>query len=493
MKTRQDKIRKPIRNYNEVPEYSWGGVAANMASGAAVGAIGGGGVLSLPGALIGGGAGLITGLFDHFKEKKEEKIANMQASRNSAAASLSAGGSTNNFLNQWVASYGGVTPNGTDVSLEKNEVTWDMGNDSMMKFNLPPHPNKSRIPLKPGTIVFSDNPKLRMPDGKLPAEAADEIKKQKAAFSKVLENRASTKLARKTAEQNIFNADKQLGKILAFQLEKTAALGEKNKTKSGNVEEASLGTIIKGAGKFLTSDAGQSLVSNLGALAPVGYNLFRSGQKAEVLNPAAFQNPMAYNALQTMTGRRPNVTPALQDVDTMTAGADANLRSTATGRGQYMTNRIALANQGMTSKAGIRSQGQNQYQQYLGELGQMQAGLGQRMADTNLMVSDLNARNQAAQRSFGAAAVGQLGQYTQVQQQMRNQAGRDKQLLSLYNSWMDNFKTGMRDPAAGPSRVATSMPSVAPALAGIQPFNGVINGGFDYTPDPAYEWQMQGR
>ena len=44
------------------------------------------------------------------------------------------------------------------------------------------------------------------------------------------------------------------------------------------------------------------------------------------------------------------------------------------------------------------------------------------------VANDLNAKNRAAARSFGTAAVSQLGQWSQVNRQMKNQAARDNMI-----------------------------------------------------------------
>jgi len=489
MKTRQDKLRKPRSQKEALPEASVGGILASTAIGAGTGAIGGGGVLSVPGAIIGGAVGLATGLWDHFKEKKAEKAqdkANLALAQQSSGVALSGQGSTNNYTDMWTAAYGGVVPGGNpNVELEKNEVT--MGPDGTMKqFNLPPHPNSSRIPLEPGTVVFSDNPKLRMPDGRLPAEAAESLKKAKNASQKILDNKNASPLARKSAERNIYNIDKQLGKILGFQMEKTQELGEGNNMNADGTEVTTWGTLIKGAGKFLGSEAGKQTLQGIATLAPIGYNAIKGTQKVEQLNPAAFQNPMAYGALDSMRNREYNMTPALQATDESMAAANANLRSTASGRGQYAAGAAAMANAGMKQKAAIYAQGSQMRNQYLGEYGQMQAGLGQKMADTNLIVSDINAKNEAAGRNYGAAAMGQLSQWSQIQQQMQGQRTRDAQLMEQFKSWNDMLK--LQSPKIN------SVPNPAmPQLYNTPRPNTLAPGPVRPTNNPYFDgWQMQG-
>jgi hypothetical protein len=307
-----------------------------------------------------------------------------------------------------------------------------------------------------------------MPDGRLPAEAADGLKKVRNAAQKILDSKNSSPLARKSAERNILNIDKQLGKILGFQVEKAQQLGGNNVNADGT-EISTLGTILKGAGKFLTSDTGKNVLSGIAQVAPIGYNMLKAGQSTEQLDPQAFQNPLAYAALDSMNNRVPNMTPALQATDAAVAAGNANLRSTATGRGQYNSGAIAMANAGMTQRAGIYAQGSQMQNQYRGEYGQMQANLGQQMASTNLMISDLNARNQAAGRNYGAAATGQLSQWAQVQQQMAGQRRNDEMVMGRMNNFFDFMSgklggggTNRTAPQAGVSNL--SVPQLSPQV-----------------------------
>lgn len=449
MKTRQNKLRKPRRDKEVIPEASVGGILASTAAGAGTGAIGGGGVLSVPGAIIGGAVGLATGLWDHFKEKKQEKAeakANLALGMASGGVQAGAGGSFNNYTDMWAARNGGVVPVGTKVSVEKKEVSMDPEDGTMKTFDEEPHPNDNVTSFKPGTIIFSDNPALVMPNGLTPAKNADKLKLAKSPSMKVLDNPNSSTLAKRTAERNIANIDRQLGKILGFQVEMTQKLGADNKIASGSVEEATFGEVVKGIGKWVTSDTGKQVLNTAVQLAPTAYNAIKSRQNVEQLDAAAFQNPMAYGALDSMRGRTYNMTPALQATDEAYAAANANLRSTSTGRGQYGANTTALANAAMKQKAGIYAQGSQMQNQYLGEYGQIQGALGQKMADTNVLISDLNARNQAAGRNYGAAAAGQLSQWSQIQQQMAGQRANDEIRMKELKGYLDMFNTHLGIP-----------------------------------------------
>ena len=438
MKTRREKILKqPVRYEGGIPQYSLGGIAASALSGAGMGAIGGSGALSLPGALIGGGIGLVTGLFSHFKDKKQERAeeaANALAAKQSAATAISAmAGVDNNYTDMWQAGQGGIVSGGKPVKIRNKEMM--IGPDGttvtseQVGVNTPQHTNKGIIPLADGTVIVS-------PDNSRQAKAiAARQKPEITKWNKILNNPQSTPLARKTAERRLAVLKQEYMPLIKADAEQRVAKGG---TPMGgdNIPQAGLGQVL---GNFFKGTGKDILQGGL-ELAPVLYNAGKSMQSADVMNPAAFQNPLAYNALATMRDRQPNMTPALQASDAAVAGADANLRSTATGRGQYMSGRIGLANASMANKAGIYAQGQQQRNQYLGEYGQMQANLGQGMAQTNLMVADLNARNEAAQRNYGAAATGQISQWAQVRQQMNNQRANDAFLKGSIMEYLELLK-----------------------------------------------------
>lgn len=449
MKTRQDKrLRQPTRYEGGIPQYSLGGILANTATGAASGAISGGGLLSLPGALIGGGVGLITGLFSHFGDRKREKAEareeerqrqiNLGLGKTSGAVQASAGGSFNNFTDMWAAGKGGVVSGGSPVVLRNKEML--IGPDGTtvpteaLGINTPQHTDKGITTLEDGTVIVS-------PENTGKAKLiAKRQKPEIGKLNKVLENRNSTPLARKSAERRLEALKQEYMPLIIADAQNRIKQG--GNIAGGGIPEAGFGEIIKGVGKFLKSDTGKNVLGGVASVAPLLYNIGKAGQKAEYMNPAAYQNPMAYDALATMRNRQPNVTPALQATDTAMAGAESNLRSTATGRGQYMSGRVALANAGMTNKANIYAQASQEQNRMLGEYGQMQAGLGQKMADTNLIVEDLNARNRAARRNYAASAVGQLGQWAQTQQLMGNQRRRDDMMMEQFKGWLGMMKSG---------------------------------------------------
>lgn len=446
--TKQNKLKKPRKTKVEVPEMSAGGVLGDTASFAGMGASMGSvipGLGTAIGAIGGATVGLVKGLFDHFKEKKAERIQQASIDINSSGAlQANAGSSMNNFRDPWTAANGGVVPGGNPVELKGTETSLDPDNNSLARFDLPKrHPNQSRVPLKEGAVVFPDT--MEIPEasplrkyGKYFAEVSKSIDNERSKAQKTLDSKDSTLIARRTAERNIYNADRKYGELTGLLLSEHQRLGID--TNKQGIPKAAAGWIqgaLKASGKFLNSDKGGQLMGTLGSLAPVMYNIGQGSRKPEQLDPTAFQNPMAYDALQSMSNRQVDTAPMLASNAESAAIAEANLRSSGAGAGAYRSGVTGIQNARMKANANALSQADAQNNVYRGQLGQMQGQLGQRMADTNLIVSDLNARNQAASRNYNAAAMGQLGQFSQVQQQMNNQRQRDQMLMPMYQSWME--------------------------------------------------------
>jgi hypothetical protein len=121
----------------------------------------------------------------------------------------------------------------------------------------------------------------------------------------------------------------------------------------------------------------------------------------------------------------------------------------------------------------------------------MQGAIGQKMADTNLVISDLNARNQAAGRSYGAAAAGQLSQFSQIQQQMKNQKAMDAMRMEGLKSYMDMFNTRLGVNQTGPQAISTS--NLKPTVFSGNQYKlaGAPNSYAPYDPTDMTQYEVQ--
>lgn len=454
-----------------IPQYSLGGIISDTASYAATGTSIAPGI----GSLIGGGVGLVKGLLDHFNEKSaldaQKRAEDMKAA---GAVAGNPGGAMNNFTSPWTAANGGIVPGGTVVEAEGNEVA--MGPDmSLQKFDLPKHPNNSRIPMEPGSVIFPED--LDIPAGstltkygKSFAEAADNIRQKKSIMQKRLDSKHSTLIERRTAERNMYNLDRQLGQLTGTLLSEHNRLG------------------IDSTGQDVPK-AEKGWINTAAQLAPVAYNLVQSLQPSERLNAASYQNPMAYSALETMRNRNVDVNPALSANSEAAAIAEFNLRNSGASAGAYRAGVTGIQNARMKANSAVYNQADQMRNAYLSEYGQMQANLGNQMADRNVLIQDLNSRNEAARRNYGSAAASQISQYAQVAKQMANQKTMDDMRMKEMKSYFD-LVYGKK-----PQTSAAYVPPVS-GLS-LRPYGGTLPAVtpkfFTGDTDSEYNWQMQGR
>lgn len=159
------------------------------------------------------------------------------------------------------------------------------------------------------------------------------------------------------------------------------------------------------------------------SLAPTVYNALQSLRNPEyeqtVLNPhtGAITNIMAR--------RRMNIEPARLANSRSRAISNYNLANINANTGSNLAARTQAAVDEYAANANMYATKQNADNAYLGEYANTLNNLGQQFVQSRTLANDLNAKNRAAARSFGTAAVSQLGQWSQVNRQMKNQAARD--------------------------------------------------------------------
>jgi len=171
------------------------------------------------------------------------------------------------------------------------------------------------------------------------------------------------------------------------------------------------------------------LGNSLMSLAPIAYNSWNS--EPEVATPI-YQN-------YTNPNQRYNIAPELAEATKQRQISRYGNASTNTGTGANMAygadaysrgnDQVSeLMGKAQTVNAGYRNDYVNRYNQI--------AGMD---ASENRRIYDLNARNRAASRTFGAKNAEMLSQYGQTQQLMNNQLNSDRlntYVYSLYNTAM---------------------------------------------------------
>lgn len=159
------------------------------------------------------------------------------------------------------------------------------------------------------------------------------------------------------------------------------------------------------------------------SLAPTVYNALQSLRNPEYEQTVL--NPYTGAITNTMARRRMNIEPARLANSRSRAISNYNLANINANTGSNLAARIQAAVDEYAANANMYATKQNADNAYLGEYANTLNNLGQQFVQSRTLANDLNAKNRAAARSFGTAAVSQLGQWSQVNRQMKNQAARD--------------------------------------------------------------------
>lgn len=159
------------------------------------------------------------------------------------------------------------------------------------------------------------------------------------------------------------------------------------------------------------------------SLAPTVYNALQSLRNPEYEQTVL--NPYTGAITNTMARRRMNIEPARLANSRSRAISNYNLANINANTGANLAARTQAAVDEYAANANMYATKQIADNAYLGEYANTLNNLGQQFVQSRTLANVLNAKNRAAARSFGTAAVSQLGQWSQVNRQMKNQAARD--------------------------------------------------------------------
>lgn len=170
---------------------------------------------------------------------------------------------------------------------------------------------------------------------------------------------------------------------------------------------------------------------SLFGLSPVLYNWVQSRRKPEVEDQVLNSYTGAIN--RAMASRKVNIEPTLAANRRSRAIARNNMARLNPNTGMNLAYGNQLATGEYAQNASVYANRDNANNQYLGEYANMMNNLGQQYVQNTVLT---NARNRAAARNFGATAAGQLGQWFQTREKMRNQARRDRQILPYLQNFL---------------------------------------------------------
>lgn len=183
-----------------------------------------------------------------------------------------------------------------------------------------------------------------------------------------------------------------------------------------------------------TPSKSSSNFGSLSGLSPILYNWVQSRRKPEVEDQVL--NPYSGAINRAMASRRINIEPTLAANRRSRAIARNNVARLNPNTGMNLAYGNQLATGEYAQNASVYANRDNANNQYLGEYANMMNNLGQQYVQNTVLTNDLNARNRAAARNFGATAASQLGQWSQTKEKMRNQARRDRQILPYLQNFL---------------------------------------------------------
>ena len=183
-----------------------------------------------------------------------------------------------------------------------------------------------------------------------------------------------------------------------------------------------------------TPSKSSSNFSSLSGLSPILYNWIQSRRRPETEDQVL--NPYSGAINRAMASRRLNIEPTLAANRRSRAIARNNMARLNPNTGMNLAYGNQLATGEYAQNASVYANRDNANNQYLGEYANMMNNLGQQYVQNTVLTNDLNARNRAAARNFGATAAGQLGQWSQTKEKMRNEAARDAMIYPYLRNFL---------------------------------------------------------
>lgn len=183
-----------------------------------------------------------------------------------------------------------------------------------------------------------------------------------------------------------------------------------------------------------TPSKSSSNFGSLSGLSPILYNWIQSRRRSETEDQVL--NPYSGAINRAMASRRLNIEPTLAANRRSRAIARNNMARLNPNTGMNLAYGNQLATGEYAQNTSVYANRDNANNQYLGEYANMMNSLGQQYIQNTVLTNDLNARNRAAARNFGATAAGQLGQWSQTKEKMRNEAARDAMIYPYLRNFL---------------------------------------------------------
>lgn len=412
-------------------EGSGADIAGSALGGAAKGASVGSAILpgigTAVGGVVGGVGNLVSGIFRKNAINKQKRIkANAKeiAMGKGNAATLEQKYWDDNSL-AYTFENGGILPDLAYV--DNNEVIRDdFGNIEQV-------PNS-----KPGTdnhLIDASNLESVLSDKiKRPGTNKTFAQEGKKLVNMTKGSKGKDRFARNADKLNQINANAMYEQLLTEQEAVKAKKGVKPKVKGIPAYEDGKSRQTLTPDEIKTPSKSSFGFGSLSGLSPILYNWIQSRRRPEVEDQVI--NPYTGAINRAMASRKLNIEPTLAANRRSRAIARNNMARLNPNTGMNLAYGNQLATGEYAQNASVYANRDNANNQYLGEYANMMNNLGQQYVQNTVLTNDLNARNRAAARNFGATAAGQLGQWSQTKEKMRNQARRDRQILPYLQNFL---------------------------------------------------------
>lgn len=175
----------------------------------------------------------------------------------------------------------------------------------------------------------------------------------------------------------------------------------------------------------------------MGSLAPVAYNLGMFAQKPEYYE--ANYNPEYDKSIELMSDRRYNIDPTIQAVRGNLAGTRSKVTNMGGDANKQILGQMGAQMASDREVAKAYAQKENMDNQYMAQEAQFRGQMGAQKAAEDAKTDIYKLQTDAARRAhLGEAAKG-VGDFAQINQQMKNQGLRDDQRVEILKQMYGHF------------------------------------------------------
>lgn len=317
------------------------------------------------------------------------------------------------------------------------------GDINMISEQAPTHEQGGvQMQLPGGTEILGKN---IASNGEMFKEIGQRLAKAQARHEKVLKNRP-TDIAKRTSKMMLEKVQKEYDSLFAEQEAQKQGMPQGQQFGGGgatyNPAQSQYEQELEytaGQNTGLRASKFNDLANNIGEYAPIAYNLIQGLKKPNQINAEAYQNPYEQASLGILKNQSYDPSAELSANRNQGMAYTRGVRGLGLSGGQTAANLAAgsinrgRADSAVYDKANKVNAGYAG--QYAGALGEF----GQRRAQTNMAVEDINTRERAARAGALQAGLSQLSQASQSNKLRNNMILRDAQRMGLLDGLVQNY------------------------------------------------------